>query len=338
MEHDLAWHFPVIWYLYLAGLGAGAVVVAAFAYLSNMKQPTEHYHYFRMARYGAVLGPIPVILGVALLILELGQPSRPLNLYKVINLSPMSIGSWFLLFFIITSLLYAITFLLPALPGYARIKKAAGVVQHALSLINIPLGLGVAIYTGVLLGAMPARPLWNSPILALLFMISALSTGIAMIILARTLFHRKSDAAASLNRRLRPHGRRLSSKRLGRRYHETGYLLATADLILITLELIAIFLFIMFAHLTVGNLKYAIAVILPGGAMSGSFWIGVVLIGLVLPALVELYAVFPRLIYNVPFVAHRSVEFLVALAVLIGGFMLRYVIVIAGQITGPMGI
>src|SRR3972149_6346389 len=80
MEHDLAWHFPVIWYLYLAGLGAGA-------------------------------GPIPVILGVSLLILELGQPSRPLNLYKVINLSPMSIGSWFLLFFIITSLVYGSTFL-----------------------------------------------------------------------------------------------------------------------------------------------------------------------------------------------------------------------------------
>jgi formate-dependent nitrite reductase membrane component NrfD len=337
MEHEVAWHFPVIWYLYLAGLGAGAVVVAAFAFLSNMKQTSEHYHYSRMARYGAVFGPIPLIVGVSLLIFELGQPSRPLNLYKVINLSPMSIGSWFLLFFIITSVIYAITFMLPAFTGHERLRKTIGNLQHALSLLNIPLGLGVAIYTGVLLGAMPSRPLWNSPILAMLFMISALSTGIAAIIITRVVCHRKA-AVAFPDRRLRPHGRRMSSKRPGRRYHETGYLLATTDLILICLELIAIFLFIMFAHLTVGNLKYAIAVILPGGAMADAFWIGVILIGLILPAIVELYAVFPRLIYNVPFVAHRSVEFLVALAVLIGGFMLRYVIVIAGQITGPMGI
>ncbi len=32
------------------------------------------------------------------------------------------------------------------------------------------MGIAVAVYTGVLLGAMPARPFWNSPILAMLFL------------------------------------------------------------------------------------------------------------------------------------------------------------------------
>lgn len=337
MEHELTWHFPVIFYLYLAGLGAGAVAIGAYSYLASADYEGGHYHYFRMARYGALIGPFPVIIGVSLLILELGRPFRPLNLFKVINLSPMSIGSWFLLVFIITSVLYGLTFLPSFFKEYESHTRKLHPVQHVLSLINIPLGIGVAVYTGILLGAMPSRPLWNSPILALLFLVSALSTGIAAIILARSIFHAKSSEALP-NRRVRTRGRRMAAKRPGRRYHETGYLLATTDVVLISTELLVIFLFIMFAHLTVGNLKYAMAIILPGGDMAMTFWFWVVLIGLVIPLLVEVFSVLPRMLYNVPFQAHRPIEFLVSVAVLVGGFMLRYVIVVAGQVTGPTGI
>ena len=337
MELYLTWHFPVIWYLYLAGLGSGAVAISGYSFLANTNYEAGHYHYFRMARLGAFIGPFPVILGVSLLIFELGRPFRPLNLYKVINLSPMSIGSWFLLVFIVTSAIYGLTFLTSTRPQWEQLKQRVVPLQRTLALLNIPLGIGVAVYTGILLGAMPSRPLWNSPILALLFLISALSTGIASIMLGRSLLHHKSPDAVP-TRRIRERGRRKAAKRPGRRYHETGYLLATTDLIFISMELLVIFLFIMFAHLTVGNLKYAMSAILPGGAMAHTFWIWVVLVGLVIPAVVELFTVLPRLIYDVPFQVHRSLEFAVSAAVLVGGFMLRYVIVIAGQITAPVGI
>src|SRR3990172_9529811 len=334
MEHELTWGLPVILYLFLAGLGAGAVTVSAAILLR-----TGEYHggsYFKLARYGALIGPIPVILGTCFIILELGRWDRAFNLYKVINLSPMSIGSWLLALFIICSLLYALVFLPSFLPRFERLSRRIFPIMHTLSWVNVPLGIGVAVYTGILLGAMPSRPLWNSPILAMLFLVSALSTGIALIILARTLFQRSNQPDP--DRRIRTSGRRIAMNRPGRRYHETGYLLATTDLVLISMELMVIFLFIMFAHLTVGNLKYAMAAILPGGEMMQTFWVWVVLVGLVLPGLIELITTLPRLIYKVPFVAHRSIEFLVSVAVLIGGFMLRYVIVMAGQITGPMGI
>lgn len=337
MEHELTWHFPVITYLYLAGLGAGAVAIGSYSFLGcEGDNEGARYHYFRMARYGALVGPFPIIIGVSLLIFELGRPFRALNLFKVINLSPMNIGSWFLGLFIITSIIYGLSFLPSFKPQYAKLSKRLYPLQNVLAYINIPLGIGVAVYTGILLGGVPSRPLWNSPILALLFLVSALSTGIAAIILARTIFHAKSPEALP-DRRLRPHGRR-KTKRPGRRYHEAGYLLASTDLVLIGIELLVIFLFIMFAHLTVGNLRYAMAVILPGGEMAWTFWLWVVLIGLVIPALLELYTVIPRLLYNVAFVAHRPLEIIVSIAVLIGGFMLRYVIVVSGQITGPMGI
>ncbi len=99
-----------------------------------------------------------------------------------------------------------------------------------------------------------------------------------------------------------------------------------------------IFLFIMYAHLTIGGVKEAVSVILPGGELAPLFWFGVVLIGLLIPALIELYYLIPKLVYHRGFSAPRAVDIAVSGAVLFGGFLLRYVVVVAGQITGPVGI
>ena len=334
MEHELTWGLPVILYLFLAGLGAGAVTVSASILLRS-----GDYHggsFFKLARYGALIGPIPVILGTCFIILELGRWDRALNLFKVINLSPMSIGSWLLVLFIFCSLIYAFVFLPSFLPRFAWLSRRLIPIMHVLSWVNVPLGIGVAVYTGILLGAMPSRPLWNSPILALLFLVSALSTGIAIIILAQTLFHRK-DPTVHTERRIKTR-REATMLRPGRRIYEIGYMLTAFDALLISSELIVIFLFVMFAHLTVGNLKYAMAIILPGGEMAAMFWVWVVLVGLLIPWLLEMAYVIPKVVYQREFRIHQVSEILISVAVLIGGFMLRYIIVIAGQITGPLGV
>jgi formate-dependent nitrite reductase membrane component NrfD len=318
MEVQLWWHQHVIWYLYLAGLGAGAVTVSASVLLRGGDLGTGN---FNMARYGALIGPFPVIIGTAALVFELGRPFRALNLFKVINLSPMSIGSWFLLLFIILSLIYALSFLPTFAPRFERLNIQSTRVRRALSWLMVPLGIGVAVYTGVLLGAMPARPLWNSPILAFMFVISALSTGVALVILASALGHKKSSAPQA-----------------ERQYLDSSYTLTATDTIFVGIELLIVFLFIMYAHLTIGNVKYAVAIVLPGGEMAVAFWLWVVVIGLVIPGLVELYYVVPKLIYGMDFRIPRSVEIGVAVAVLVGGYMLRYVIVVAGQMTGPVGL
>ncbi len=320
MGAELTWGMPVILYLFLAGLGAGIVTVSSSVLLRGGGGGFGGGH-FTLARYGALIGPIPVIVGTGFIVLELGRPFRALNLFKVINLSPMSVGSWLLLLFIFLSIFYALAFLPTFMPQFERLSNRLDPVRKALAWVNVPLGISVAVYTGILLGAMPSRPLWNSPILALLFMISALSTGVATIILVRTIFHRKSSDSA-----------------VEQQFYDSAYLLTATDVMLIGFELMVIFLFVMFAHLTIGNVKYAVSVILPGGEMALMFWVWVVLVGLLLPALVELVYVVPKLLYHRDYAAPKGVEIAVSTAVLIGGFMLRYVIVIAGQITGPKGL
>jgi formate-dependent nitrite reductase membrane component NrfD len=335
MEHELTWGLPVVLYLFLAGLGAGAVTISASVLLRS-----GDYHggsFFKLARYGALIGPVPVILGTCFIIFELGRWDRAFNLFKVINLSPMSIGSWLLVLFIFCSLIYAFVFLPSFLPRFAWLSRRLFPIMHALSWVNVPLGIGVAVYTGILLGAMPSRPLWNSPILALLFLVSALSTGIAIIILAQSLFHHRKDPTVEAERRIITR-REATLLRPGRRIYEIGYILTAFDALLISSELIVIFLFVMFAHLTVGNLKYAMAIILPGGEMAAMFWVWVVLVGLLIPGLLEMAYVIPKVVYQREFRIHQVSEILISVAVLIGGFMLRYIIVIAGQITGPLGV
>ncbi len=321
MTAELNWGLPVIAYLFLAGVGAGALTVSGSVLLRGGGGGFGGGH-FVLARYGALLAPVPVMFGSWLLIFELGSWDvgnwfRWLNLYRVINLSPMSIGTWLLTAFIGVSLVYAYTFL-----GRNRAPgDALDGLRKAAAWVGVPLGIAVAVYTGVLLGAMPARPFWNSPILALLFLVSSLSTGVAVIMLARTFLHKRKFVAESESQ-----------------YHQSGYLLTASDVLLIGFELMVIFLFIMFAHLTVGDVKEAVSVILFGGGMATMFWFWVVLIGLLVPALVELFYVIPRLLYHREFAAPRGIEVLVPVAVLVGGFMLRYVVVVAGQITGPVGI
>ena len=319
MTEGLNWGLPIIMYLFLAGMGAGAVTVSSSMLLRGGGGRGVHHE---IARYGALLGPLPVIIGTGLLVLELGSFEagnyfRFLNLYMVMNLSPMSVGTWLLTVFMATSVVYAYTYIhfVPFFLGDRLVWR------RRMAWANLPLGLAVAIYTGVLLGAMPARPFWNSPVLAFLFMISALSTGIALIIFTRALFTR--GHLSEEHREI---------------VHKSGYLLAASDTMLIGVELLVLFLFVMFAYLTVGDVRLAIETILPGGPLAAMFWTGVVLIGLVIPGLLELYFVIPSLLYRRKYTVSRYTELVIAAAVIFGGFVLRYVVVVAGQITGPVGL
>jgi formate-dependent nitrite reductase membrane component NrfD len=70
----------------------------------------------------------------------------------------------------------------PALRAFAARIDAAG---RGLAFAQMNLGILLAIYTGILLGAFSARPLWNSPLLGPLFLASGLSSGAAFLLLLR---------------------------------------------------------------------------------------------------------------------------------------------------------
>src|SRR5512136_2305027 len=164
MEQKHTWGWPIATYLFLGGVGGGMTVVAAAADL-----------FFRQGSpfiLGSWVAAALIGLGCSLLVLELG---RPLQFYRVFSSQRaiLTVGAWMLGALILSGIVYG-SFGLSFLPWSSLQAPRTG-----LAWINLLLGAGVTIYTGVFLGSFKSRPFWNSPALPVLFFVSALSTGIA---------------------------------------------------------------------------------------------------------------------------------------------------------------
>jgi len=149
----------------------------------------------------------------------------------------------------------------------------------------------LGIYTGILLSAFNARPLWNTSILGPLFLTSGLSAG----------------AAATL----------MMSKDAKERKQ-----FARIDLVVIGIELFLIIHMFM-GFLASTQVQIEAAKLFLGGPYTMSFWIYVVIIGMLLPAVLEIMELGR---YHIPVM-------IPAVMVLFGSLMLRFIIVYAGQVS-----
>ena len=137
-----------------------------------------------------------LVAGSLILLFETGLPLRAILLWRSFsNLSSwLSIGAWLLAASILAS---AVFFLLTML-GYEK----DGVRWWIICPICIMLGLGVCLYTGLLLMSAGAVVSWSTPILPALLTTSSLSAGIASFLLvARNCESRlKSRRSVALSR------------------------------------------------------------------------------------------------------------------------------------------
>jgi formate-dependent nitrite reductase membrane component NrfD len=161
--------------------------------------------------------------------------------------------------------------------------------KKTLAWIMLVYSVILGIYTRILLSAFNARPLWNTSILGPLFLASGLSAGAAAILmLSKSASERK--------------------------------MFARIDLILIGIEVfLIIHLFMGFLAST--QVQIDAAYLFLGGPFTMTFWIFVVILGMIFPALLEILELRR---YHVPVI-------IPAILVLFGSLMLRFIIVYAGQ-------
>ncbi|PYP91347.1 MAG: polysulfide reductase [Candidatus Angelobacter sp. Gp1-AA117] len=146
------WTKEVPLYFFVGGAAGAAAVIASAAHLFTQDDDLVH-----SARWVAAAGGI---LSPALLTLDLGRPSRFLNMLRVFKLqSPMSVGAWtltaFSSFSAAAAFANAIRQKLDSTPVYV-LENIAGALATAT-------GLVMASYTGVLIGA-TTIPVWNNNI------------------------------------------------------------------------------------------------------------------------------------------------------------------------------
>ena len=164
------WTPEVPAYLFVGGAaGAAAVMGCAASWFT----PSDR-ELIRDARWLAAIGGM---ISPALLTSDLGMPSRFLNMLRVFKVkSPMSVGSWALVAFSSTAAVAAFASSFRQRGGSLRFVESAAAVLSGL------FGLGLATYTGVLLGA-TAIPVWyeNVRVLPVHFAASGVGAAVSML-------------------------------------------------------------------------------------------------------------------------------------------------------------
>lgn len=316
------WEIPV--YLFFGGMIAGMMILAGLAML-RVARGEDPESFFSVQT--PLLGFMLMNVGMAALFLDLAHKLYVWAVYLTFQpLSPMSWGSWVLLVaygILMASALVRIgdswPWLARTFPAVARLSAALETPPRLrlLAYANIGVGIGLGIYTGILLSAMVARPLWNSAILGPLFLFSGLSAAAAMVHIAVRIFPGRpapqglvGGAFAAMWQPLGPKPPRAGTENA----------LVRADVGFLAVELVLLALLLL-GLVTAGASQIAAAQILLSGAYAPAFWGAIVLAGIVLPIVLQL----AELGHRIP---HTVVP---ALLVLAGGFALRWVLVNAGQ-------
>lgn len=281
------WPFLIDVYFFLGGLAGGAFVIATIAHLLD---PVRYRDTVRVGYYLALVALIPCPL---ILIVDLGVPSRFLNMVRHFSpSSPMSMGAWALLGFSVCAGLAA---LFTFLEDVGRARNLSG-GKLLVGVIGGFFGFFLAAYPGVLLGA-TAQPLWtNGHALGALFLAVGASTGAAAIALILAVLRiRAGDSIARLT---------------------------TAIVLALVVQVLATIVFIASIQASGSPASSRALALLLSGPYSVTFWLGAVLVGLVVPLVIGVMSM------------RRPSAGLTALAsvlVLVGGFVVKTVIMAAGQ-------
>jgi len=206
--HLHVWHWQIPLYLFLGGLAAGILFFAALNIIRGKDKEMSV-----STKISPLFAPVFLILGLFALFLDLKHKLFFWQLYTTIRMSsPMSWGAWTLMAITPLSMVWVASYLKEIAPKiwtkskfvnsllkiimkpvenenlnwdwkFKFLQTFENFVQKqriSMAWISIVLAVLLGVYTGILLSAFNARPLWNTSILGPLFLVSGLSTAAAL--------------------------------------------------------------------------------------------------------------------------------------------------------------
>jgi molybdopterin-containing oxidoreductase family membrane subunit len=283
MSNRVPWGISIVMAIYYIGLSAGSLVLSAMSALFGRKE------FKPFSRIAALLAMLLLVGALLSIILDWGRPDRVFVPFLHFNFASM---------FSINGILYssyiAICFVY-LLAMFAEKEKLVSTI----ALIAVIWAIGVHSGTGAIFGFVP-RELFESPLLPPSFIAAALSSGTALMIIVLQLLFRYTN-----------------------RPFDEAYVRELA-------RLLAVFILVVFYFLLTENCYRAYLVgsreaqwyFLFGGFHSVVFWVGLIFMGVVVPAVI---------LFNPG--TKNSIKMINVAAVLHAAGVLceRYIIVIPGQ-------
>ena len=217
----IPWGLWVAAYIFFIGLSAGSFLISALVYVFDVKR------FESIGRIALFQALITLALALFAIWVDLGHMSRAFNVFAYPNFSsPMAWMIW----------LYTVYFVLLAVEMWFLLRRdlAAGAkgtgfrakfyrflllgssatsdesavrdrkVVKVLATVGVPVAIMFHGGVGALFGVVAARPGWNSGLFPILFLISALASGGALLMLVAAIFQggyrRNSKTIVSLGR------------------------------------------------------------------------------------------------------------------------------------------
>ena len=257
------WEIPV--YLFLGGVVAGVMILLAALELKSGERPRS-----QGTRFMPFVALALLSLGMGALFLDLENKLNVHRFYLALRpASPMSWGAWLLILVYPALALVGLGSLTDeqreSLKLWRPLRPLAGALSWAYRVADerrrvllwttLAVGVGLGVYTGLLLGTMAARSQWNSAVLGPLFLVSGISTGAAALLLTKL-------------------------------HDEERHALVRWDVVAIVVEL-ALLGVLLVGYFSGGAATRRAAENLLGGPYTPAFWSLVVMAGLVVPLALE---------------------------------------------------
>ncbi|HEY3359293.1 MAG TPA: NrfD/PsrC family molybdoenzyme membrane anchor subunit [Polyangia bacterium] len=173
LSRDVTWGFYISQLTFLVGVAASAVMVVLPHYLHDYKA------FGKITVLGELLAVAAVTMCMLFVVVDLGQPSRALNLFRYPT--PNSVLFWdatVLSGYLLLNLVISWT----ALAAERRGERPPRWVKPLIYL-SIPWAFSIHTVTAFLYNGLSGRPFWLTAILAPRFLASAFASGPALLIL-----------------------------------------------------------------------------------------------------------------------------------------------------------
>jgi len=201
-EIELQWSILIVLYPYITGLVAGAFILASLERVFNVQAVRPTYRLALLTALAFLLvAPLPLQL-------HLGHPERSFEMYLTPHTtSAMAMFGFVYLWYLMVVLLLEIwldyrkelvlacrastglkrAFYMVLTLGSNNISPAAlridDKVGRFITIIGIPSAFLLHGYVGFIFGSIKANPWWSTPMMPIVFLFSAIVSGIAMVLL-----------------------------------------------------------------------------------------------------------------------------------------------------------
>ncbi len=164
------WGLPIVFLIYLIGLSAGSLILSSLTYVFGREE------YKPIARMAVFLAIVLILGAMIFVFVDLGRPEKFWRLFMFFYLNNMTS------MFAINGVLYggyltiSVLYLGFIFAEQPRLTKRMGIIAVAWAVL-------VHMGTGAIFGFVAARETWFSPIRPIEFLVAALTSGLALLIL-----------------------------------------------------------------------------------------------------------------------------------------------------------